>query len=164
MMCRVASDARCFPPWIVHSHFWCVALAFTMDAEKISEFQTITGASHEQAIFYLESCNQDLETAIENFFADGDKGPGGAPPPAPAAAPPASGSQARPVPDVAPQKKSSKNPNKIKTLRDMMAKDESSDEDEDNKGNKTYAGGTSSGLAIQNPGQKAKVSVICCPC
>ncbi|KAI0017133.1 hypothetical protein F4780DRAFT_756503 [Xylariomycetidae sp. FL0641] len=144
----------------------------TTDHDQLtSEFMAMTSANHEQATQYLSATNWDLAGAAQAFFADEEEGgdagaasasgSGSAPPgytgprtldgrPAPQAIPTTSSSSSRPA-----KKKG------LATLRSLGAgneqehDDDDSDDEEVDPHRDTYAGGEKSGLAVQDPNQRA---------
>ncbi|CAJ2506569.1 Uu.00g006990.m01.CDS01 [Anthostomella pinea] len=142
-----------------------------------SEFMGMTSAGSEQATQYLTASNWDLNGAIQAFYADEEEDDaadaGGA-----ATSASASGSASvpadytgprtldgRPAPQAAPSTSStSKRPPKKKGLATLSSlgagssydhDDDDSADDEDDAHRDTYAGGEKSGLAVQDPSQRA---------
>ncbi|KAI1421938.1 hypothetical protein F5Y12DRAFT_765457 [Xylaria sp. FL1777] len=150
-----------------------------------SQFISTTGASVEQATQYLIASNWDVMVAAESYFADEDEeqelsvaaGAGAGPGPSTAAssssaAPPDyTGPRTldgRPAPQAIPTASSSsfsKRPQKKKGLATLSslggghahdhANDHNDDHDDDAAHRDTYAGGEKSGLAVQDPNQRA---------
>ncbi|KAI0471460.1 SEP-domain-containing protein [Xylariaceae sp. FL0804] len=141
--------------------------------ELTSEFLEMTSTSPEQAARYLSASNWDLSVAIQSYFADEEDGGSGEPAAssssAAATAPPDyTGPRTldgRPVPQAIPTtSSSSKPPPKKKGLATLSSigggsahdHDEDESEDDDDEAHRdTYAGGEKSGLALQDPNQRA---------
>ncbi|KAI0968565.1 hypothetical protein F4678DRAFT_442132 [Xylaria arbuscula] len=141
-----------------------------------SQFISATGASIEQATQYLTASNWDVMVAAESYFADEDEeasaGAGAGASSSSAAPPGYSGPRTldgRPAPQAIPttsSSSSSKRPQKKKGLATLSSigggsahdhdhDDDDDDEDEDAAHRDTYAGGEKSGLAVQDPNQRA---------
>ncbi|KAI0427145.1 hypothetical protein F5Y09DRAFT_40591 [Xylaria sp. FL1042] len=137
-----------------------------------SQFVSTTGASIEQATQYLTASNWDVMVAAESYFADEDEamsggGAAGAGASSSSAAPPDyTGPRTldgRPAPQAIPttsSSSSSKRPQKKKGLATLGSYAQDNDNDHDNDHDNdahrdTYAGGEKSGLAVQDPNQRA---------
>ncbi|KAI0005790.1 SEP-domain-containing protein [Xylariaceae sp. FL0662B] len=137
-----------------------------------SELMDMTGSTPEQATRYLAASNWDLATAAQAYFADEEEDAATAGPTASSSDVPVSPEytgprtlDGRPAPQAIPTtSSSSKRPPKKKGLATLSSiggghshdhDDEDSDEDEDDIHRDTYAGGEKSGLAVQDPNQRA---------
>ncbi|GAW19446.1 hypothetical protein ANO14919_089330 [Xylariales sp. No.14919] len=143
-----------------------------------SQFIDATGASVEQATQYLTASNWDVVAAAQSYFADEDEevsagadaGAGASASSSSAAPPDYTGPRTldgRPAPQAIPtvSSSSSKRPQKKKGLATLSSlggghahdhdDDEDDDDDEDAVHRDTYAGGEKSGLAVQDPNQRA---------
>ncbi|KAI1113291.1 hypothetical protein F5Y14DRAFT_441987 [Nemania sp. NC0429] len=143
----------------------------------LTRFMAATGTEHDVATFYLTTNDWDLSTAIQTYFADEeDEKDGGA---APTTAGRAGSSTAptdytgprtldgRPAPQAGPSASSassSKRHQKKKGLATLSSiggdnahddDDDDDDDDRDDAHRDTYAGGEKSGLAVQDPSQRA---------
>ncbi|KAM7495234.1 hypothetical protein LguiB_029843 [Lonicera macranthoides] len=143
--------------------------------DLINTFSDITSSSKEEALFFLESHNFDLDSAVSTFFETNSTLPSDADPPAPATLSPiTSPSRSRsrspsPSPPIVFQpnpynlrsrqgpanptdkKPSGSRPRGIRTLSDLnrRARDDSgSDSDEPQE---YYTGGEKSGMLVQDP-------------
>ncbi|KAI0097297.1 hypothetical protein GGR51DRAFT_541301 [Nemania sp. FL0031] len=140
--------------------------------QMVNEFMRTTNADLEYATFYLEASNWNLEGAVQAWFADqedeGDPAPQSAPQSAPE--PAYTGPRTldgRPAPQAIPttsSASSSKRPQKKKGLATLSSlgggdahddDDDDDDDDGDAAHRDTYAGGEKSGLAVQDPNQRA---------
>mmetsp|Transcript_24880 Transcript_24880/g.41596 ORF Transcript_24880/g.41596 Transcript_24880/m.41596 type:complete len:387 (-) Transcript_24880:335-1495(-) len=126
--------------------------------EEISQFVSITSSTPEQARFFLESSNGDLQTAMDSFFESGGEMDGDADPEDPevdvpvpqapvaqaprAAVPPAKRASNRPPPSAAH--------GNVRGLSDYR-NDAAESDDEDNE---YYTGGAKSGMMVQDPNSK----------
>ncbi|KAL7625901.1 protein phosphatase regulator [Parahypoxylon ruwenzoriense] len=136
-----------------------------------SELMAMTGASMEQATEYLSASNWDLVAATQAYFADEDEDDTSNPAAGPSShtvPPNYTGPRTldgRPAPQSTPaSSSSSKRPPKKKGLATLSSlggghahghdDDDSSDDDNDVHRD-TYAGGEKSGLAVQDPNQRA---------
>ncbi|KAI1271098.1 hypothetical protein F5Y07DRAFT_36348 [Xylaria sp. FL0933] len=136
-----------------------------------SQFVSTTGASVEQATQYLTASNWDVMVAAESYFADEDEAMGGGgsgtgAASSSAAPPDYTGPRTldgRPAPQAIPttsSASSSKRPQKKKGLATLSSyadndNDDDDDDDDDGAHRDTYAGGEKSGLAVQDPNQRA---------
>ncbi|KAI8625590.1 hypothetical protein F5Y19DRAFT_264059 [Xylariaceae sp. FL1651] len=137
-----------------------------------SGFMDMTGASAEQATQYLSASNWDLTIATQSYYADEDENENesAAAAAGSSAAPPEyTGPRTldgRPAPQSIPTtSSSSKRPQKKKGLATLSSlggggthdhdDDDSEDDDDDAAHRDTYAGGEKSGLAVQDPSQRA---------
>ncbi|GAP90927.1 putative SEP domain-containing protein [Rosellinia necatrix] len=137
-----------------------------------SQFVNATGASVQRATEYLTASNWDLAAAAQSYFADEDEDETAADTAGSSAAPPGyTGPRTldgRPAPQAIPTTSSSsasKRPQKKKGLATLSSlgggnahdddDDDDEDDDEDAALRDTYAGGEKSGLAVQDPNQRA---------
>ncbi|KAI1505831.1 hypothetical protein F5X99DRAFT_218534 [Biscogniauxia marginata] len=137
-----------------------------------SEFMAMTGANPEQATRYLSASNWELEPAVQSFFSDvdEDEAAGQAATSSSEVAPPEyTGPRTldgRPAPQAIPTTSSSSSrPAKKKGLATLSSlssgghahdqEDDNSEDDDDDVHRDTYAGGEKSGLAVQDPNQRA---------
>ncbi|KAH9905041.1 SEP-domain-containing protein [Xylariomycetidae sp. FL2044] len=136
-----------------------------------SELMGMTGASPEKATQYLSASNWDLAAATEAFFADEEEDD--VPPvassssnaPAPADYTGPRTLDGRPAPQAIPtfsssSKKAAPKKKGLATLSSIGGghahdDDDDSDDDDDDTHRDTYAGGEKSGLAVQDPSQRA---------
>ncbi len=107
----------------------------TMDDPSVAQFVALTGASPETAAFFLESTNNNIEAAVDSFFASG--GQAGPPPsasaPAEVSAAAPSSTSARPA---APRQ-----PPATRNVRGFADIVNEGEEDDDDDHNEYYAGG-----------------------
>ncbi|KAI1764610.1 SEP-domain-containing protein [Hypoxylon sp. FL1150] len=136
-----------------------------------SEFVSMTAASIEQATQYLSASNWNLGSAVQSYFADEEEESAtGAAEPQGTAEPEYTGPRTldgRPAPQSIPttSSSSSKRPEKKKGLATLSSLGggnshgghghghDHDDDDDDHRD--TYAGGEKSGLALQDPNQRA---------
>ncbi|GMH43946.1 hypothetical protein BSKO_11880 [Bryopsis sp. KO-2023] len=141
--------------------------------DKTSQFVSVTGADADTAAFYLESCNGNLQTAIDSYFSGDASTPAPAPattdpdrflPPRPnvqAPSDPSGGGDAgtgggngQGAGQGGTTRPSSIRKTNIRGFSDL-GKDE--DEDNDEEDNEYYAGGEKSGVAVKGGGKKERV-------
>ncbi|KAI1147996.1 hypothetical protein F4825DRAFT_435527 [Nemania diffusa] len=140
--------------------------------EAVREFMRATGTGVEPATFYLEANSWDLEVAVQTWYNDQEE----TPPEPPSAAgrasvsPPYTGPRTldgRPAPQSIPTTSSASSSSKkhqkkkglatLSSLGGDNAHDDDDDDDDDADATRrdTYAGGEKSGLAVQDPNQRA---------
>ncbi|ORZ20317.1 hypothetical protein BCR42DRAFT_346927 [Absidia repens] len=132
--------------------------------ELIEQFTGMTSVSEDQAKFFLEMSNWDLEMAVTQFYDNSNEGSetGTSNAASSAASAPASTSASAPQTDSIPQAptsiptKRSNNASKakssnIRTLNDVAAQDGSDDEPQN-----FFAGGEKSGMLVQDPSKRGK--------
>ncbi|KAI8342069.1 hypothetical protein BC941DRAFT_415281 [Chlamydoabsidia padenii] len=131
-------------------------------SELIDQFSGMTNVTKDQAKFFLEMSNWDLEMAVTQYYDTNNEESGNTTPST--AATSDVGSSAVPVVDTTPRapafiptkrsnntSKSSKSSN-IKTLNDVTAQGGDSDDEPQN----FFAGGEKSGMLVQDPSKRGK--------
>ncbi|XXH00966.1 GTP-binding protein gtr1 [Hypoxylon texense] len=143
-------------------------MASSADHDALAtEFMAMTAASVDQATQYLSASDWDLATAVQGYFADEEEDAAREAEPQDTAEPEYTGPRTldgRPAPQSIPTiSSSSKRPPKKKGLATLSSlgggsahddHDHGSD-DENDSHRDTYAGGEKSGLALQDPNQRA---------
>lgn len=149
--------------------------------EKVASFCDITGASPEQAAFFLEGCNWDLDNAVSSFLDEDSHGQSGpsdnvtAPrdkveeveeaPPSRPSNPGASlgGSSARGGSSRSSGRGRNSKPSnsRIKTFSELnRASQDDNDDDDDDEPNEYYTGGEKSGMMVQDPKKGNRTSDV----
>ncbi|KAI1822602.1 hypothetical protein F4861DRAFT_513762 [Xylaria intraflava] len=134
-------------------------------------FMDLTGASFDKAVEYLTASEWDTSVAVPSYFADMDEAPAGEASSSSAAPPDYTGPRTldgrpapQPIPSVSGSSSSSKRPQKKKkglaTLGSLGANDDDDSDERDASHRDTYAGGEKSGLAVQDPNQRADTKRI----
>eukprot|EP00026_Physarum_polycephalum_P010849 Phypoly_transcript_11031.p1 GENE.Phypoly_transcript_11031~~Phypoly_transcript_11031.p1 ORF type:complete len:404 (+),score=87.42 Phypoly_transcript_11031:68-1213(+) len=128
------------------------------DKQDILEsFKAVTGASNEEAQFFLEANAWNLDVATSAFLDSEDMSVHQPPPNRGPAQPPQTTTHHAPQPQpTSAPKKTSSGPARggVATLRDFGNKDDSDSEEDDDKVQKYYAGGEKSGQMIHYPKDK----------
>ncbi|KAI8092500.1 uncharacterized protein BX664DRAFT_88744 [Halteromyces radiatus] len=125
--------------------------------ESINQFIAMTGVSKEQAKFFVEMANGDIEMALTQYYDNSNESSG----PSTPAASSSLESSAIPSSSAIPAKRStnasrSTKSSNIRTLNDV-ATSQARDEDDDEPQN-FFAGGEKSGMLVQDPTKRGKNS------